>query len=105
MKKLLFSVCVIITVSALGYVGNLRWFQCKYCAIIVRKSSYPVRTECPNKEGERHYWKNLGEVGEIYYKCDSCGTVLQTKSKPLSGICIKQDGNYHKWKREYRDFN
>ena len=63
----------------------LKWYQCKNCAMAIKKDSTPSTSGCSVKSS--HTWSRLGEVGDTNYSCKKCGTLVQTKSTPSTLGC------------------
>jgi predicted Zn-ribbon and HTH transcriptional regulator len=74
---------------------TLNWFQCKKCAMLIKKDSLPNPSACP--KGNLHYWHKLAEVGETNYQCRKCGATIQAKSSPSSFAC--PNGSLHDWRK------
>ena len=73
----------------------LKWYQCKNCAITIKKDSTPSISGSSVKT--YHSWSKLGEVGYTNYSCKKCGTVVQTKSTPSTSMCPQAP--YYFWSK------
>lgn len=74
---------------------SVKWFQCKNCAISIKKDSTPSTFGCSVKTF--HSWSKLGDVGDTNYSCKKCGTVVQTKSTPSTYGCLQ--ANLYSWSK------
>lgn len=74
---------------------SLKFYQCKNCAITIKKDSIPSASGCWVKT--YHSWSKLGDFGDTNYSCKKCGTVVQTKSTPSSSGCPQ--ATYHSWSK------
>jgi hypothetical protein len=70
-------------------------YSCSHCGTTITKSSTPNQGGCSVKTS--HYWKQLGEVGDINFQCNKCSLVVKTKSTPQQSGCTKATSHY--WKR------
>lgn len=73
-----------------------KWFQCKNCAITIKKDSTHRASGCSTKT--YHNWSKLGDLGDTNYSFKKCGTVVQTKSIPSTSGCPEA-------LKPYYDFN
>jgi len=76
-----------------GSDSTMYWYQCKYCAAVVKKTDAPSDSGC--LRSKHHLWVWLGEVGPDKYFCKNCQTTVQTKGTPNPAGCPK--GEFHMW--------
>ncbi len=70
-------------------------YLCKKCGELAQSNSKPTTSDC--FLGDRHDWKELGDVGEILYECKKCKTQVKSKLRPASFGC--PSGDMHEWVR------
>jgi rubrerythrin len=74
-----------------------KFYQCRHCAITIKKDSTPSTSGCSAPKQSFHSWTKLGEIGENNYSCKKCGKVVQTKSTPTTSNCPDPNSNFHSW--------
>lgn len=73
----------------------LKYYQCKNCAITIKKDATPSASGCSVKTF--HSWTKLGDVGDTNYSCRKGGTVVETKSTPSTSGCPQATS--HSWSK------